>query len=186
MANPSKAKGDRAERECVEAIVALAPHLVRERPQRMLGAGRKDDVGDLSVVDGVTMQVKALKSVATAVRQAAMGAEAQRLNSMDRFAVGLVPIPRARVGDPTRVRWLASAIHWPDPEVGSRATTEHFLVSKFANVQAWLTDITIDIPIDQRVVELAMAGKPTLWVGTLQAWLNDYAASVSYSAASSG
>lgn len=174
MAHPSKAKGDKAERECVEALVMLAPDLCCELPMRMLGAGRKDDIGDIRVLDDTTMQVKAYKNVAAGVRLAANGAMVQQVRAGLTFSVGLVPVPRAPIANPNRVRWLASAIEWPDPLVGERSTTETFQTASFKKALAWIVDPKVDIPFDERVVELVMAGKPTLWVGPLQAWIADY------------
>lgn len=178
MANPSKAKGDAAERECVAALAQLAPDLLCENPWRMLGAGRKDDIGDLRVMDGVTMQVKAYKNVPTGCRLAAMGAEEQRLRARHAFGVGLVPVPRALKSRPDRVRWLASTLDWPDPYVGALSTTETFRAASFAKAIAWLTDKDGDISIEDRVVELVMEGKPTLWIGPVQAWLADFRESI--------
>src|SRR6478735_12765266 len=56
--NTNKRKGDRAEREAVAVLCELAPDLVVARPQRLLGAGRREDTGDLWVFPGVTVQVK--------------------------------------------------------------------------------------------------------------------------------
>lgn len=182
MANPSKAKGDAMERECVQTLIQLAPDLCCEDPMRMLGAGRKDDIGDLRVFDGVTMQVKAYKNVPKGCRLAAMGAEEQRLRARHAFGVGLVPVPRALKNRPDRVRWLAVSLDWPDPLVGQLATTETFQAASFAKALAWLTDKDGDIPIDERVVELVMTGKPTLWIGPLQAWLSDYRMSLTAAA----
>ena len=71
MANSNKRKGDRAEREAVAAVCRLAPDLVVERPQRLLGAGRGEDTGDLWVLPGVTVQVKLRADPAQSVRLAA-------------------------------------------------------------------------------------------------------------------
>lgn len=64
MANPSKNKGDRAELE-VQAM--LREHL-GVPARRALGAGRKDDIGDITGVPNTTIQVAAWKEVTTAMR----------------------------------------------------------------------------------------------------------------------
>ena len=98
MANSNKRRGDRAEREALAVVCRLAPDLVVARPQRLLGAGRREDTGDLWVLPGVTAQVKHRADPAQAIRLAADGAAAQARRAGSEFAVGLVPIPRARVG----------------------------------------------------------------------------------------
>src|SRR5690625_4924548 len=107
MASFSKNKGDRAEREAVEYLQQVADDLVVPRAQRMLGAGRADDVGDLRVLADVAVQVRNYKldSLGAALRSAAMDAVAQAANGDIPHALGLVPYPRARAGT---VRWLAS------------------------------------------------------------------------------
>ena len=93
MANSNKSKGDRAEREALEVICGLAPDLVVTRPQRLLGAGRREDTGDLWVLPGVTVQVKHRADPAHAIRLAAVGAAVQASRAGCAFALGLVPIP---------------------------------------------------------------------------------------------
>ena len=48
MSNPQKAKGDAAERE----VAALLSDLLGFTVRRKLGAGRKDDTGDLDGIPG--------------------------------------------------------------------------------------------------------------------------------------
>jgi hypothetical protein len=145
-----------------------------EKSMRMLGAGRKDDIGDVRVFEDTTMQVKAYKNVAQGLRLGAIGAVDQQRRADQEFASGFLPIPRAPVDQPDKVRWLASAIVWPIPEVGERSTTETFHAASTAKAVAWLRDPKGDIPIDERVAEIVMDGKPTLLVGPIQAWLRDY------------
>lgn len=64
MSHPSKAKGDRAELEVQELLRTLLGVPAR----RMLGAGRKDDVGDIAGVPDCTIQVANYKDIATALR----------------------------------------------------------------------------------------------------------------------
>lgn len=119
MANSAKSKGDRFELEAVKVLCALAETWsipVVSNPQRMLGAGRAEDVGDVHVFGDVTIQVRAyamsklglalLSSARDAVRQAANNPAAD-------FAVGLVPIPRTKTDG--SVRWLAATYQWPTP-----------------------------------------------------------------------
>jgi hypothetical protein len=53
MTDPNKAKGDKAEREAADLLTTLLARPVR----RLLGAGRADDVGDLTGVKGWALQV---------------------------------------------------------------------------------------------------------------------------------
>lgn len=77
VANSSKAKGDRAERE-VETILR---DLLGVPARRALGAGRKDDIGDIHGVPDTVIQVVNWKNVAKAVREKPVEAEGQRLHS---------------------------------------------------------------------------------------------------------
>lgn len=64
MTSTSKRKGDSAELE-VQGI--FRDHLGVGR--RALGAGRRDDVGDITGVDGLTVQVVNWRDVTAAVRE---------------------------------------------------------------------------------------------------------------------
>lgn len=74
MANPAKAKGDRAE---LEVQRLLRDHL-GVPARRELGAGRLDDMGDISGVPETTVQVANWKDIATAVRKKPVQCEEQR------------------------------------------------------------------------------------------------------------
>lgn len=115
MANASKAKGDKAEREAVAVLLGLAPDLVSvSRPQRKLGAGRAEDTGDLWIFHDCAVQVRAyaMPRIGLAIRSAALDAVAQAHNGDLPHALGLVLIPGARQAG---VRWLACAAEWPWP-----------------------------------------------------------------------
>lgn len=177
MAHPSKAKGDSAEREAVKVLTELAPHLVMQNPRRLLGAGRREDEGDLYVIRDTTFQVRAYKNVALGLRSAAADAISQQQIADTPLAVGLVPIPRSRtvLTDGVTVRWLASAHDWPDPEVSGRSTTEHFNSRSISKALAWMTDKTSDVPRHLRCVVLERPEPDVpLIVGPIQAWLHDY------------
>lgn len=120
MVHPSKAKGDRNERDAVAFLVATVPDLLVDKPERMLGAGRKDDVGDLRVFPEVAVQVRAYgkASLLTGLRSAAVDAAAQAANGRMPLGLGLVPFPNARAA--TQVRWLATTTVWPDLELEAR------------------------------------------------------------------
>ena len=86
MANPSKQRGDRAERELSQLLSLLLGQPIR----RKLGAGRLDDVGDLDGLDGFTLQVADWADVARAAREKPLGAERQRRNACSDHATTFV------------------------------------------------------------------------------------------------
>lgn len=114
MGNPSKRKGDNGELHYVAHMQQTHPDLVRPDAGRILGAGRRDDRGDVRVLYGVATQVKAWGNVSGALLDAADGALRQKRNAGDVLGVGIVKVPHAR-GD--RPRWLASTLEdeWPAP-----------------------------------------------------------------------
>lgn len=86
MANPRKAKGDRAELEAADMLSRLLELPVR----RMLGAGRLDDVGDLDGIPGHVVQIANWADAAAAARIKPVEAEQQRLNANAPHAATLV------------------------------------------------------------------------------------------------
>lgn len=91
MANASKRKGDRAELE-VQAL--WRDHTGYGR--RALGAGRKDDVGDIHGVPLTVIQVTNQRDVAHAVRHKPIECEQQRERAQEPFAATFV---RLKGGD---------------------------------------------------------------------------------------
>lgn len=174
MANPSKAKGDRAELEAVEYLCSMVPHLVVTKPQRMLGAGRMDDVGDLRVFPDVAIQVRnyKLSQIGQALRSAAVDATQQAENGDLPFSFGLVPYPRARKDT---VRWLASWIHHPGTPHAGVEPLEFKTVSKATE---WVRDDQgpygyMVHPREQRIAHLTGSGTP-VYVAPAEAWLAMY------------
>lgn len=171
MANPSKAKGDRAEREAVAYLVETVPHLVSVgRPQRKLGAGRAEDTGDLWVFHDVAVQVRSydLSKIGAAIRSAAVDAAAQARNGGQPFALGMVPVPRARPGT---VRWLACVADWPVPP--AREPVRFELVGRML---AWLRDDDGPYGFDarpraSRIATLRGHGGGQVWAAPVEAWL---------------
>jgi hypothetical protein len=95
VANPSKAKGDKAELE----VQGLLRDLLGVPARRALGAGRKDDVGDITGVPDTVIQVVNWKDVAKAVRVKPLECEEQRER-----AWGLSSDPHAYLHAATFVR----------------------------------------------------------------------------------
>lgn len=114
MANANKIKGDRAERALLAHLNTQWPHLMRPDAARMLGAGRRDDTGDLIALPGVTIQVKHWNNLPQALASAASGAAAQRRTAAVPFGVGVCKVPGARAPKPI---WLAAVLadEWPGP-----------------------------------------------------------------------
>ena len=117
MANPRKDKGDRAEREIAKRL----SELLKRKVERLLGAGRRQDVGDLFGLPNCVAQVKAYDDTVRAVREGLAGVERQRENAGVDHSVVFV---RQRGG-----RWLAvqSIEAWARmfSEMSSRGGTPH-------------------------------------------------------------
>jgi hypothetical protein len=79
MANSSKRKGDRAEIE----VQGILRDLLGVPARRALGAGRKDDVGDITGVPDTVIQVADWKNVTRAVREKPLECEEQRERASD-------------------------------------------------------------------------------------------------------
>ena len=82
VSNPSKAKGDRAELE----VQGMWRDHTGIYARRALGAGRKDDMGDITGIPHTVCQVANRKDIAAAVRAKPLEAERQRLEAGVPFA----------------------------------------------------------------------------------------------------
>jgi len=166
--NANKAKGDRGEREAVVVLCQLAPDLVLPNARRKLGAGRKDDIGDLEVFPDVTIQVKTMSDVVTALRHAAIGAATQSKRAGTTYQMGMAPIPRARA---TAVRWLAAAVDWPG---GSPPDDELRIVGRTQDAVAHCRSESLGIPRSRRIAAVRRADVPAMYVATLEAWIESW------------
>jgi len=90
VTNNAKAKGDAREREAA----ALISDLTGERVKRLLGAGRKDDVGDIRVGDSVIQVADWPSDPLRAVWEKPLGAEQQRINAGVGYAASFIWLPR--------------------------------------------------------------------------------------------
>lgn len=181
MANKSKTKGDKAEREAVEVLKALAPDLVRFNARRMLGEGRTHDIGDLAVFDDAAIQVRcyAAAKLGLAVRSAAYDSVVQAANDGRPFALGMAPVHLAKKES---VRWLASAVAptaespyggWPGP-----LPDEPVEFTMASRAVTWLRDDKGPYgyrprPRAERIALLTGAGAPVL-VAPIEAWIEAY------------
>ena len=164
--NASKNKGDRAEREAVEVLKDLAQDLVLPNAMRKLGAGRREDTGDLHVFSDVTIQVKSLKNPVDALRAAASGALVQSERAQTRWHVGMAPLPRARKSG---IHWLCVTSEWPTspiglfPQFGTTGTAIEYIRSdsKFIMV----------IPTE-RLAMVTRQGKGSLFISSVDAWVD--------------
>lgn len=173
MANSSKNKGDRFEREAVPVLVDLLPEFALPKAMRHLGAGRAEDVGDLYVLADAAIQVKAWKDMGAGIRAAAAGSVIQAGHGDKDVALGMVPILGTRKD---QVRWLACVTpdRWPLPV---EPVAEFALVSKALK---WVR--TDEAPYGfrawgrlERIGLLAGTGEPTL-IAPIEAWAAAYRA----------
>ena len=65
MTNPNKRKGDNAERQ----LANILSDLLQKPMRRTLGAGRKDDIGDIDGIDDTAIQVKHWNDITAAITQ---------------------------------------------------------------------------------------------------------------------
>jgi len=163
--NSAKAKGDRGEREAVTVLCQLAPDLALPQARRKLGAGRKDDIGDLEVFADVTIQVKTMSNVVAALRNAAAGAEEQAARARTTYQVGMAPIPRARA---TAVRWLAATTVWPGGPPPDDALRS---VGQTQDAVAHCRSENLGVPRSRRIAVVRRSGAPGMYVATLDAWI---------------
>lgn len=97
MANAAKRKGDRAELE----VQGLLRDLLGVPARRALGAGRKDDVGDIHGVPDTVIQVVdyAPKYLANALREKPLECERQSRNVLGSSAAFGATFVRLRGGE---------------------------------------------------------------------------------------
>lgn len=166
MANPQKQKGDRREREAVALCVRTLPDLVLPTASRELGAGRKNDTGDLAVFPDVCVQVKGRDDIARALAIAVDAAVRQQANRGVDLHLGLVPIPHARAG----ARWLAVTRSWP-VEIDADALPTAGIPSR---VIAAIRDKDSIVPLDARVHRILNTRVEPMIVASWEAWAVAY------------
>ena len=88
MTTPQQRKGNRAELEAARLLADELGLPIR----RKLGAGRKDDTGDLDGIPDWTIQVASWTDALRAIREKPHGAEQQRINAGTTHAVTLVKL----------------------------------------------------------------------------------------------
>jgi len=95
MTTPSKRKGDQGERE----IAAILTDLLGVKVRRKLGAGRREDEGDLEGLPDCTIEVKSYADLARAINDGLHDLDREQANAGTTFGVVFV---RRRGG-----RWIA-------------------------------------------------------------------------------
>ena len=175
MANPSKNKGDKAERDAVAYFLETVPDLCVTKAMRMLGAGRSEDVGDLHVFTDTAIQVRAYKmdSIGAAVRSSAKDSVTQAGHGDKDYALGMVPYPRARAGS---VKWLAcvDVDAWPSGRPDE--VVEFAMISKALD---WVRSDEapygfLAYPREQRIAVLAGGETRPVLVAPIEAWIEAY------------
>jgi hypothetical protein len=189
MTNRSKRKGDEGEREAVQMLLAMAPDIVHPAARRALGAGRKDDIGDVDIrtLTHVVIQVKKPNraNFPSYLRLAAKGAVTQRQNAIAqyhdiRWGLGLVPIPLAPMNG--AVRWLAcvDAGEWPGPLPDDlTANGGPFRFNAAGKMVAWLKTEKgphgfMAFPREQRIATYGLVADDSIIVAPVEAWLAAY------------
>jgi hypothetical protein len=92
VTSASKRKGDQAEREIAHILTDQLGPLVRRR----LGAGRRDDTGDLDGLEQTTVEVKAYADIARAVREGLADCTTEQTNAGTPFGVAFIRRPGGR------------------------------------------------------------------------------------------
>lgn len=175
MANAAKDKGDRFEWKAVRFIQDHqdgASLIDVTTPGRLLGAGRKDDGGDLHLFTDVAVQVKARKNLGEAVRESAYASIDQAAYADKPHGVGMVPIPRARA---ERVSWIFTVPPDSLPHYGPFAQPK-VTFARISDLVAWIQDDTGPKgyrawPRDQRIAALSQANAKTVWCMSADVWL---------------
>lgn len=165
MTNSSKDKGDRGEREADAYLKALCPDLLVWDAMRALGAGRKEDKGDLKAFPDAAVQVKNFKAdyLSKGLYEAATGARTQAGHARHPFNTGMVVVPRARKTG--AVRFVASTLDWPTSDtVHARAT----------NSLRALEMVKAAGPASSLTVQVDRKGQPAIIVANIDTWVAAY------------
>jgi len=92
VTHPAKRKGDKAELE----VQGLLQDLLGLPARRALGAGRQDDMGDITGIPDTVVQVVAYQDIARAIREKLPECEAQRVRAGATFCATFVRRPGGR------------------------------------------------------------------------------------------
>lgn len=89
MTNPQKRRGDKAELE----VQGLLRDLLGVPARRALGAGRKDDIGDITGIPSTVISVANYRDIGRAIREKLPHVEVQRERAGATFAAMFVRRP---------------------------------------------------------------------------------------------
>lgn len=191
MVNASKRKGDEGEREAVVLLKERMPDLANPKAKRELGAGRLEDIGDVTrVLPQAVIQVKKPKAsrLGDDIRAAAKGATRQFENALAegysmRFCTGMVPIPNASKSG--AVRWLAACETWP-LALADLPLAEPVRFSAVAPMIAWLKDDAGPYgyrawPRETRIATFGKSADDSVLVAPIEAWLEAYRSALALS-----
>lgn len=92
MTHPAKRKGDKAELE----VQGILRDLLGVPARRMLGAGRQDDMGDISGIPSTCIQVASYTDIARAIREKLPELERQQDRAGATFGALFVRRPGGR------------------------------------------------------------------------------------------
>ncbi|GAA2031105.1 hypothetical protein GCM10009720_09220 [Yaniella flava] len=163
MANPQKNKGARNERAAVEFFVEHFADLVDvKNPARLLGEGRREDGGDLNLLSDTTVQVKAWADLGAAIRSAATTVIEQADYADKPYAIGMVPVPRARKGT---IEWIMCCLPDTLPAYVGEPVVSW---ARVTDLLTWLRDDTgpkgFQVhPRHQRIGTLSHASSADIW-----------------------
>ena len=104
MGKKSSTKGARGEREAKALLQGLFPWMA-DQIDRKLGAGRKDDTGDM-LLPGWTVQVAYTETLGKTLLHKARDCEAQQANAGTPYGVTLMKLPPRPGGKPAEWRFV--------------------------------------------------------------------------------
>lgn len=174
MANASKNKGDRGEREAIGVLRELVGDLLLDGNDRARSAGIPKDRGDLYALADTAIQVKhpGPARLGTELFGAAHTAVDQAANGFKPLALGMVSIHGARR---TGVRWLAALTGEQAEQLGIEPVADFKTISK---LRSWLCDDLgphgyLTYPRHERVGRFTV-GARTAIVSPIEAWARAY------------
>lgn len=167
MANSAKQKGDRGERAAIAVLQGLVPDLMLPNAMRKLGAGRKEDTGDLHAFADVAVQVRNVANLGYAIRSSAIDAVTQAGHAGVPFALGMVPVPNARS---ETVNWVACCLTWPV----ALAPDEIAVFGNPLTAVKHVRNEGIGVPRVRRIAIIRRAGTEDIYLSPLLAWFAGY------------
>lgn len=108
MGKASSVKGAQAERDLAAKLSEVLGVPVR----RMLGAGRKDDIGDLDGIVGWTVQVANRANLGDTIRHKPTGCEHQQSNAGTPYGATIIKLPPQPGGKPQEWRVVMTIDQW--------------------------------------------------------------------------